>query len=217
VSTSTQPITLPAAIFPANPCASLVRRVQVGDTAATEELYGALRSFRGFLHQNMGPEDAEDTAQDLFLAVWQAVQGGVIRDPGRLFGYAKTVLHRQVARRITDMVGARRCCGCEDVVLRDSSPNPEQAFIRGEAVALAHRALASLPANEREILRRSYLLEEPNAQIIKDLSLTETKYRNAKHRAKSQLANRFSRVTRSFRPKIVEISGIPDALSERGV
>ena len=108
-------------------------------------------------------------------------------------GFSRTVVHRQVAGRIHGMVRARRHCDCEDVVLRDSSPNPEQAAIRGEAIELAHRMLAGLAPQEREILVHAYIDEKSNTEIKREMGLTEVKYRNLKHHAKNHLAERVSR------------------------
>ena len=173
-----------------------------------------LQVFRAYLRRQLGPEDAKDASQEAFLMVWEAIRRGAIDNPDCLLGFLRTIVHREAARWIGRKARARRCCDCEDVVLRDSSPNPEQAAMRGEAVALAHRVLAGLMPQDREIMLRAYVHDQSNAKIKKELCLTETKFRNAKHRAKSQLANRFSRATRSFRaePKMVESSGVPAAL-----
>jgi DNA-directed RNA polymerase specialized sigma24 family protein len=177
--------------------AELVDRIQAGDTAATEELYGALRAFRPFLCRTLGPTEAEDAAQDVFLIVYQAaVKQGGIRDARALMGYAKTVVHRQVAGRIPGIMHTRRCCvNADDVALRDPAPGPEQMASTKELLGIARRLVATMQPREREILCR-VMQDEPNGRIIRKMGFHyEAQFRNDKHHAKSQLTDRFARVT----------------------
>ena len=89
--------------------ADLVRRIQVGDQTAMEELYKVFaRGIRFYLCRQLGGQELDDRVHDSFLIVVQAIQRGELREPERLMGFVRTVVRRQVAAYIETAVHTRR-------------------------------------------------------------------------------------------------------------
>ena len=68
----------------------------------------------------------------------------------------------------------------------DRKQNPEQEAIVRQKSELMKSALRSLSDRDRDILVRFYLKEQPQEQICREMSLTETQFRLLKSRAKAK-------------------------------
>ena len=169
--------------------AALVARIQAGDPLAMEELYGIFsKGIRYFLCRQLGPQELDDKVHDTFLIVVQAIRRGELREPERLMGFVRTIVRRQVASYIDEMVQNRReGTPLEiDAVVADSRRNPEQDIAFREKIELMKSILRGLGERDREILTRFYLYEQSQEQICEDLDLTETQFRLLKSRAKAR-------------------------------
>jgi RNA polymerase sigma-70 factor (ECF subfamily) len=167
----------------------LVERVRRGESSALEELYRVFsKGIRFYLCRQVGPQDLDDKVHDLFLIIIQSIQKGELREPERLMGYVRTIVRRQVAAHIDDVVQARRNQTDMEygLGLSDFRPNPERRVINEQNVALAMRILNSLHKREREVLMRFYLKEQTADQICSEMELTETQFRLIKSRAKAR-------------------------------
>ncbi len=169
--------------------AVLVAQIKAGDNAGLEYLYKQFsRGIRYYLCRHLGPEELDDRVHDTFLVVVQAIRKGDLREPERLMGFVRTIVRRQVAAYIDQAVQTRRDqtdieCG---VTVADAKCDPEQQAIARQKKALMRSVLESLSKRDRDILVRFYLNEEPQEQICKEMSLTETQFRLLKSRAKAR-------------------------------
>ena len=167
----------------------LVARIQAGDGLAMEELYQIFsRGIRFHLCRQLGPQELDDKVHDTFLIVVQAIQRGELREPDRLMGFVRTIVRRQVAAYIDELVQNRRESGGGDVDDRipDSRRNPEQNIAFRQKIDLMKSILRGLPDRDREILTRFYIYEQPQEQICEELALTDTQFRLLKSRAKAR-------------------------------
>ena len=117
-----------------------------------------------------------------------AIRRGDLREPARLMGFVRTVVRRQVAAYIEQAVHTRReQTDLETgVTVIDRKHNPEQEAILRQKTELMKSALESLSQRDRDILVRFYLKEQPQEQICREMSLTETQFRLLKSRAKAK-------------------------------
>jgi RNA polymerase sigma-70 factor (ECF subfamily) len=169
--------------------AELVERVRSGEPSAMEELYRVFsKGIRFYLCRQVGPQDLDDKVHDLFLIITQSIQNGDLREPERLMGYVRTIVRRQVAAHIDNVVQARRNQTDMEygMALSDFRPNPERRVINDQNMDLAMRILNSLHKREREVLMRFYLKEQTADQICTEMELTETQFRLIKSRAKAR-------------------------------
>ncbi len=167
----------------------LVRRIHRGEDAGMEELYKLFaRGIRFYLCRQLGPQELEDKVHDTFLIVVQAIRRGEIREPERLMGFVRTVVRRQVAAHIDQVVHSRREELNMDVGVRiaDRRRNPEQSAVFHQKMELMTEVLASLSERDREILTRFYLQEESQEQVCEEMNLSETQFRLLKSRAKAR-------------------------------
>jgi len=167
----------------------LVARIQRRDNSGLEDLYGLFaRGIRFYLCRQLGPQELDDKVHDAFLIVVQAIKRGDLREPERLMGFVRTVVRRQVAAYIDDVVHSRRDELHLDVGVRvaDGRNNPEQSAAFQQKVEFMTSILSTLSDRDREILTRFYLDEQTQEQICGEMNLTETQFRLLKSRAKAR-------------------------------
>lgn len=177
---------------PVTDFAGIVTRIRNRENPAMEELYAIFaRGIRYYLCRQLGPQELDDKVHDTFLIVVQAIQRGDVREPERLMGFIRTVVRRQVAAYIDQMVHSRR----EELDLElgariaDRRRDPEQNVAVRQKAAIMKTVLEQLPDRDREILVRFYLREEPQEQICEEMELTETQFRLFKSRAKARFGD----------------------------
>ena len=167
----------------------LVARVQRGENSGLEDLYRLFaRGIRYYLCRQLGPQELDDKVHDAFLIVVHAIKRGDLREPERLMGFVRTVVRRQVAAYIDDVVHSRKEELHLDVGVRvaDARRNPEQDAAFRQKVAFMTTILRSLSDRDREILTRFYLEERTQEQICEEMNLSETQFRLLKSRAKAR-------------------------------
>ena len=154
-----------------------------------EQLYGLFaRGIRYYLCRQLGPQELEDKVHDTFVIVVQAIRRGDLREPERLMGFVRTVVRRQVAGYIDQVVHSRREELNLDVGVRvaDRRNDPEQSAAFKQKVDFMRNVLSSLSLRDQEILTRFYLHEQSQEQICEEMNLTETQFRLLKSRAKAR-------------------------------
>jgi RNA polymerase sigma-70 factor (ECF subfamily) len=167
----------------------LVQQIKAGNDDGMEQLYKLFsRGIRYYLCRQLGPQELEDKVHDTFLIVVNAIRRGDLREPERLMGFVRTVVRRQVAAYIEHAVHTRReQAELESgITVADRTQNPEQEAIVRKKAELMKSALGALSQRDRDILVRFYLKEQPQEQICREMSLTETQFRLLKSRAKAK-------------------------------
>ncbi|HEY7387890.1 MAG TPA: sigma-70 family RNA polymerase sigma factor [Bryobacteraceae bacterium] len=151
----------------------------------------------------LGPRDLDDKVHDVFVIVAKAIQRSGLRDPERLMGFVRTIIHRQAAGHIERVARERRHQADLDDVLwsvADHRVDPEREAIDRQNTEVAARVLNSIDKRDREVLIRFYLKEERPEEICAEMGLTPTQFRLTKSRAKARYTElcqtRFRRVTR---------------------
>jgi DNA-directed RNA polymerase specialized sigma24 family protein len=135
----------------------LVARIRRGDESGMEDLYRMFaRGIRFYLCRQLGSQELDDKIHDTFLIVVQAIRRGELREPERLMGFVRTVVRRQVAAHIDELVHNRREQLHMDVGVRiaDVRRNPEQNAALNEKIDLMLEVLQQLSERDREILTR---------------------------------------------------------------
>jgi RNA polymerase sigma-70 factor (ECF subfamily) len=137
------------------PDQELVRRGQQGDLQAFDELMRrhAVRTYHVALAVLHDHHDAQDTAQDAFLAAWQGLAG--FRGDCE-FG---TWLHPIVARLALNKASRRRYTVSLDQVSRSAGTcaGPAETAERAAATRSLRAAVRTLPAAQRSAITLHYL------------------------------------------------------------
>ncbi len=169
---------------------ALVSQIKAGESAGIEQLYRIFnRGIRFYLCRQLGPQELEDRVHDVFLIVIKAIRREGLREPERLMGFVRTVVKRQVAAHIDQIVHLRREQADLEMgmAVTDREHNPEQQAMIREQAELMKRALSALSERDRDVLIRFYLKEQGPERICRELGLSETQFRLLKSRAKAKL------------------------------
>jgi RNA polymerase sigma-70 factor, ECF subfamily len=131
----------------------LIRRVARGDADAFEALYRRYaRSVFGLALRRLGDRmSAEDAVQETFAAIWRSARTyKTDRGPGTPWLYA-------VARNaIVDRSRSRSDPPGERPDLPADEPTPAERAEESYTAWRVHRALETLPENEREVIELAY-------------------------------------------------------------
>jgi RNA polymerase sigma-70 factor (ECF subfamily) len=139
---------------------ALMARVQQGDEAAFEALFGRYRApLYGFLARRVGDASADDLFQETWLRVVRARQRF---DPGRrfstwLFQIANN-LGRDLGRR-----GSVRARGRDRLMSATAGPARREPAL--DLRLDMHRRIAALPEPQREVLLLRYYHQLPEREI----------------------------------------------------
>jgi RNA polymerase sigma-70 factor (ECF subfamily) len=168
---------------------SLVERVRAGNIAAMSELYQLIdKGFRFSLVLSVGPQDLEDCLHDAFIEVLRSIQRNELRDPRRLMGFIRIVVHRMGVSRHNRHAQQRR----ETVTLDECSviPEPrnnaEKNLIARQRVNLLHEVLELMSGRDREVLNRFYVQEQTQERICDEMRMSLEQFRLLKSRAKDR-------------------------------
>jgi len=180
------------------PWAEVIARIQADDDTAATELYNAITpGLKFIIRKRLGYWETEragdDILQETFRAGLYAIRRDGIEEPRATLGYFRQILNCQIAKFIESEVKTRTYhCEEEEAALGipDNKSNPEKDVILRQEKELLQRALEGLAERDREILKRFYLLEQPQSQIKREMNLTETQFRLYKSRAKEKFGIR---------------------------
>ena len=163
--------------------AQLVTTIRNQDETGAADLYASLAApLRARLSRVVGPDDVDDSLQEVVVIVLAAIRREKVRDPERLAGFVGTIARRRMVAHLRSRMFRRRFVGELDMVAsRDQSP--EESVVRQERVELLARVLRRLSARDREILERFYFREQNPEQICSEMRLTGTQFRLFKSRA----------------------------------
>ena len=168
--------------------AGTVDRIRAGDPLAMTELYTVFtRGIRYLLLRSLGVEELDDNVHDCFVIVTEAIRSGELRDPARPMGFVRTVVRRHIAAHIEDAVTRRRTTvEFDDSVftVSDWKHDPEQNLLARQRAEIARRVFNGVSGRDREILRRFYLLEQPQERICEEMGLSYNQFRLLKSRAR---------------------------------
>jgi RNA polymerase sigma-70 factor (ECF subfamily) len=172
---------------------ALIERARAGDEDAferivelhSERVYGALRRF------GLGPGDAEEVAQEVFLRAWR----GLGRFEGRaqlstwLYRIAFNEAQRRLARGEPAPLGQTRG-GEEDPLdaIPDSPAEQPDALLAGrEFEQMLERALAELPLELRAAVVLRDLEGLSTAEAAGAVGVREAAFKSRLHRGRMQL------------------------------
>lgn len=175
----------------------LVQRAQAGDAEAfaalAEQVAGDLRRHaRAIIADDHA---AEDIAQDALVATWLNLPS--LADPGAFPAWLRQIVRRHAYRRLrrrdVELVPLEQSAGAHD----DPLDHVDQA----DAHATAHRAIANLPPELRDVVRLYYIRECSQRDVAAFLGLPLTIVNNRLHKARRMLKHRMLNMADTNRPQ----------------
>ena len=163
----------------------LIERARVGDRAALGEL---LEKYRGFLQgladkllddRAAGRFDASDIVQQTCLSVHRQIAKFDGHDDAQFAAWLRQIHERNILNAARNQLHAgkraidreKRVSDAEAYAARQTTAS--QHLVRSEESARLARAIAQLPHDEQEALRRRYLEGESMLEIASALGLTK--------------------------------------------
>ena len=192
----------------------IIERVRAGDNDA----FGALvdryqsRVYSLALRMCGNEDDALDLSQEAFLRAWRNL-------PNFQFESAfSTWLFRLTHNICIDFLRSRKRKAAVSLTvsqdgeeeaqfdLPDPAPDPEQALLMAEDRALVAKALAALPAEQREIIVLRAVNGLSYGEIAAILKLQEGTVKSRLSRARAALRNKFLQFGNNFEPAASNLS-----------
>ena len=166
---------------------NMVHRAQKGDAAAFGQLVETYQGqvYRLVLHMGLSPADAEEAAQEAFLAAWKGLPR--FRGDSRF----STWLYQLATHAAIDLIRREKKhqnnTDIEDAVLVDGAASPQETVEKQETADTVQAALQALSPQAREILLLRYQAELGYEEIATVLGLPNGTVKSRINRAKAQL------------------------------
>jgi len=166
---------------------NIVRQAQKGDAAAFGQLVEAYQGqvYRLALRMGLSPADAEEAAQDAFIAAWKGLPR--FRGDSRF----STWLYQLVTHAAIDLMRREKkyqnSTDIDEVVLPDEAQSPQEQMEQRETRDAVQCALQTLTPQAREILLLRYQAELGYEEIGAVLGLPDGTVKSRINRAKAQL------------------------------
>jgi RNA polymerase sigma-70 factor (ECF subfamily) len=184
-----------------------LHRAQKGDQAAFGWLVEAYQGpvYRLALRMGLRPEDAEEAAQNAFIAAWRGLPS--------FRGEAKfsTWLYRLASNAAVDILRREKKyenqSDIQDLQRPDDAPSPQEQVERQDTQQAVRLAMASLPPEFRQVLVLRYLQEMSYQEIAQALALPEGTVKSRINRAKGQLKALLAESGNLFGPVAVQETG----------
>lgn len=152
------------------PAALIVAIARNGDRRAFAALFGyfAPRVKSYMLRLGAAPEAAEELAQETLLSVWRKA---ALFDPSR--AGASTWIFAIARNLRIDAIRRERRPKIEDdpTDTPEAEPGADTLVESVERDARLRDAIATLPADQAEVVRLSYFQDKPHSEIARDLDL----------------------------------------------
>lgn len=164
----------------------IVQRAQRGDAAAFEQLVTAYRDrvYRLALRLCGNGADADEAAQEAFLAAWKGLPN--FRGESKF----STWLYQLVNHAAIDLLRRekRHAAGdMEEVDAPDSAPSPQQQAERNEQRQAVRDAVLQLPPEQRQVVVLRFMEELSYEEIGAALHLPVGTVKSRLNRAKAAL------------------------------
>lgn len=186
---------------------NIVHRAQKGDAEAFGQLVEAYQGqvYRLTLRMGLSSADAEEAAQEAFIAAWKGLPR--FRGDSRF----STWLYQLATHAAIDLMRREKkykdSADIEDVVLPDEAASPQEVLEKQETRDAVQNALQTLSPRAREILLLRYQAELGYEEIGEVLGLPGGTVKSRINRAKAQLKEALLRQGNFFRPDAVQKTG----------
>ncbi|MCY3859379.1 MAG: RNA polymerase sigma factor [Gammaproteobacteria bacterium] len=174
-----------------------VERAQEGEHEAFRDLVSRFQDMSvGYAFSLLKDfQLAEDAAQEALVAVFIELE--TLRTPSAFVPWLRTVV-----RKHCDRISRQRRI---DVPLEEQdegwmidAPSPLDALEQGEISDLVHRAIASLPQKQRDVVTLYYIGEQSSRQVAEFLNLPITTVKKRLHDAKPKLRRSTANLAKRF-------------------
>jgi RNA polymerase sigma-70 factor, ECF subfamily len=173
-----------------------IRKAKKGDVESYQKIYEVFaRRILNFIHRMVrSPEEAEDLAQETFVAVYQKL--GTLKDSSKfeswLFRIARNFVYQRyrTGSYATVSIDAPDENGQVAIELTDTRKDPDEAFQKNELEEVVANAIADLPGKYREVFILSALQQLSYQQIAEVVERSLSSVKTDIHRARLEIRKR---------------------------
>jgi RNA polymerase sigma-70 factor, ECF subfamily len=168
--------------------AQLVQQVRQGDQAAFKTLVRRYQGMvYGYAYHRLGRfADAQDVAQEVFLAAYQKLEG--LRQPDRFAAWLRGIAVNYCRRHRRDRDQVVWTADNEELTLwKDLGPNPEEALEEKEQNGRLEHLLGVLTEKNRLVVTLFYLEEMSYEEIGRFLGLPVSTVKGRLYKARKKL------------------------------
>lgn len=173
-----------------------IRKAKKGDIQSYQEIYAVFaRKVLNFIYRMVNsPEEAEDLAQETFVAVYQKL--GTLKDDSKfepwLFRIARNFVYQRYRTRSPSTVSIDALDENGQLVtqLVDTRKNPDEAFQNVELEDVVAEVIAGLPEKYREVFILSALQHLSYQQIAEVVGRSLPSIKTDIHRARLEVRKR---------------------------
>ena len=164
----------------------LLERLRAGDDEALRAVIAEYGPYVQAIAANitippLQPEDVEEAAADVFLALWK--NAGEVEE-GKLKYWLGAVTRNNAKNRLRNL---HLAAPFEEEYMILTVPDTEDRLLADELRQLTRRAVDALPAPDREIFIRHYFLYQKTAEIGAALALNPATVRTKLARGREKL------------------------------
>jgi len=174
-----------------------IRKAQAGQQEALRRLVVRFQDLAvGYAFSQLGDYHlAEDAAQEALVMMVRNL--GQLREPAAFTGWLRTIVFKH-CDRIRRRSRADESVLPDDERLLDPAQTPEEARAVDEIGTHVQRAVATLPAAQREAVALYYMSDMSGPEVAAFLGLPLTTIKKRLHDAKSGLKKRMAKMTKDF-------------------
>ncbi len=174
----------------------LAERIREHESSAEEELVSLFSDRVRFLvlARTRDPEAARDLAQEVMLAVVQALRGEQLREPERLAGFVYGIARNMINNYLRTRSRRPRQDSIDVALHLESVPEPVED---GERLDLVRRALMALDPTDRKILLLTLVEGLKPGEIGVRLQLSSEVVRARKSRALKKTIEAVKKLSRT--------------------
>lgn len=156
--------------------------VDIDQAHMSERLCGARERWLAFARRRVSPDAAEDVVQAALARALERLDG--LRDPSRLEAWFYPILRHAVADHVAQQA---RCARLSERLELEPTPEPDRLPEAPDLCGCGVNLMKDLVPEQREVLERVVLAEEPVQEVARRMDVTPNTTRVRLHRARHAL------------------------------
>ncbi len=164
-----------------------IRAIRRGDADALTRIIDKYAAYVGtvissIIGGRMTREDIEETASDVFLALWENAEKA---KPEKLRSYLGAIARNKAKNKRRDYKAELPLEN--DYIIIDDLCSPEDTLTEHEERHMVYQAVLDMPSAERDVFLRHYYFCQPTSKIAEELCLNASTVRMRLARGREKL------------------------------
>jgi RNA polymerase sigma-70 factor (ECF subfamily) len=136
----------------------------------------------------MTREDIEETASDVFVALWENAEKA---KAGKLKSYLGGIARNKAKNKLRELKAALPLE--DDYIIVDDNDSPEDTLTEYEERQAVYQAVLEMPSSERDVFLRHYYFCQPVSRIAEEMGLNASTVKMRLARGREKLRAKLSK------------------------